>query len=736
MNKPISLLIISLIAVSAQAVDSCVKTLYIDGVFIDEAVADQGLSWPYDRITIGAEGNRWYLYNEYVGQMDEFAVYPGVLSPDRITAHYAAKDSNSAYVAAVSADNPLLWLRFEDAGTGHEDTAANSGSIGIDGEYITTGGDGITQVTGINADSQAIDIPDSGVDGVGHCVDVWDGDGDFSSDLDGDVTVELWFKCTSAGDYLRLFQHNGGWSVMGGYGVEITGPNLLGVMGADTTSYMTTQGDINDGTWHHLVVTYDSTYESPVIGSYPSEVMADSPVLYLRFEQLPLVDSSGNNFWVDSNELVEVHHRPDGAVGNAAWLGGGWVAAANQQTEPVLPTDYDHSYAFSPADITFEFWVCTPQPDEVGPFAYLFHQCEGETENSPGASRYNDGCRMLFGDNRVNPTGYAYAPPGTWPQDTEWHHHVCIWNEIPDTNGYPYQINIRWYRDGILYKNSTYGLSVAKGYLGPEMDHILIGNSGSRDNPGNVPYQQYIDEFAIYPYVLSEQRIEAHYAAWHYVFNNPPVAVAGPNQTAYAFIDRLADVTLDGSTSYDDDNDLLDYYWSWTIDANVYEANGVSPTIQLPVGEHQIELIVDDGIDESEPDYCTVTVIEPIRTNLWLWPRSINCNSRPKRVKTFMFLPKGIELNDVNEGPLIMYPCDVQSKYQRVFRIGHGRYARTVVMAVFDKDEICDYFGTGWHKVEVVGRLQTGRYFYGANIIRIVRPYPHKWPFRRFYNHH
>ncbi len=216
-----------------------------------------------------------------------------------------------------------------------------------------------------------------------------------------------------------------------------------------------------------------------------------------------------------------------------------------------------------------------------------------------------------------------------------------------------------------------------------------------------------------------------------YEFNNQPVAVAGPNQTAYAFINGLADVTLDGSTSYDEEDDPLDYYWSWFVDSNLCEANGISPTIQLPVGEHQIELIVDDGFDDSEPNYCTVTIIEPLKTWLWLWPNTINCNSRPQNVTTFVYLPKGIEPGDVSDEPLTMYPCDMQSKYQRVFRMGRGRYAQTVVMAVFDKDEICDYFGTGWHKVEVAGQLHSGRYFYGANIIKITRPWRRHWPFHR-----
>jgi len=38
--------------------------------------------------------------------------------------------------------------------------------------------------------------------------------------------------------------------------------------------------------------------------------------------------------------------------------------------------------------------------------------------------------------------------------------------------------------------------------------------------------------------------------------NTLPVAAAGPNQTAYAWLDGFADVNLDGSASYDDDNDV------------------------------------------------------------------------------------------------------------------------------------------------------------------------------------
>ena len=93
--------------------------------------------------------------------------------------------------------------------------------------------------------------------------------------------------------------------------------------------------------------------------------------------------------------------------------------------------------------------------------------------------------------------------------------------------------------------------------------------------------------------------------------NHPPVANAGPDQTVYAWIDNIAEVNLDGTGSYDEDGDELIYKWSWTVHGNDYEANGVKPTIDLPVGQHVISLIVNDGIVDSGPDEVVINVTEP-----------------------------------------------------------------------------------------------------------------------------
>ncbi len=262
-------------------------------------------------------------------------------------------------------------------------------------------------------------------------------------------------------------------------------------------------------------------------------------------------------------------------------------------------------------------------------------------------------------------------------------------------------------------------------------------------------------------------------------FNHRPVADAGPNQTVYAWIDGFADVNLDGSGSYDDDNDVLDYYWSWTIDGNTFTSESTdgivnlldfaafakqwpqpenpfadlsiltkawlstpaSPNwnrqcdiappgavlmLELPVGEHIIELIVSDGIDESEPDYCTITVIGAVHGRLMITPRVLEARSKGKWILATLFIPPTPSEEVNTEEPLRLYPGGIEAEHQRFFRYGRPGHSYTIALALFDKQQVIDALGPGRVEVSVVGRFLTGRYFFGSDTIKIIAP-PH-WP--------
>jgi hypothetical protein len=91
--------------------------------------------------------------------------------------------------------------------------------------------------------------------------------------------------------------------------------------------------------------------------------------------------------------------------------------------------------------------------------------------------------------------------------------------------------------------------------------------------------------------------------------NSPPVADAGPDQTVY--MGSL--VTLDGSGSHDVDHDLLTYAWSFISRPTASTATLTNPTTINPsfvvdaLGDYVVQLIVNDGTVNSEPDTVTIT---------------------------------------------------------------------------------------------------------------------------------
>jgi len=112
--------------------------------------------------------------------------------------------------------------------------------------------------------------------------------------------------------------------------------------------------------------------------------------------------------------------------------------------------------------------------------------------------------------------------------------------------------------------------------------------------------------------------------------NQPPVANAGPDQTAEADTPGTpcgASVTLDGSGSSDPDGDALTYTWTGPFPEDGGAATGVNPIVTLPLGPSIITLMINDGTEDSAPDTVDITVQDttpPVITvatePITLWP--------------------------------------------------------------------------------------------------------------------
>ena len=542
-KSELSIMIVMLFGLSLAGVasaDSVKKTLYVDGAQVGTATATEAISFPYPNLTIGSEGNRWFRYNGFVGQIDEFAVYGKVLTDANVAAHFSA--APGGYRAAVNADQPLLYLQFEDACSSDGYHAANSGSADMNSTYI-----GSVALTGSGSGyiGKAA-ILHGATGGTGDCVDVCDTTGTLSLT---DISVEFWLKTTQSSDYPRFFQHNGADTEERSYGAMYSpvGTNAIGLIGGGSTGYI--NRTLNDGNWHHIVVTYDSTIIIP--GPYAAEVMADDPCVYIKFDNPLPVDSSENHYWVgfagrqnlaaikpvagaiggsalylDNRDFNEsgVHQ---GAIGRAyVWNNYGkaqfrsFPDYLNYWDDGVAPDGLDYDvFAFAPGDITFELWFKSDPCVSPDTYAFLFQQIDGMPwDTIPNGQVVEPTAPGLCIDSSSTPPqlrvlgGSEWWYPGaTAPLDGNWHHAVVTYDENEVNPGHDMAVEL--YLDGVRYSTTIVDDVNYRAKLGPEFYLLMIG-SEQNIGYGQNAWAGYIDEFAVYSGVLSAERVATHYAAW------------------------------------------------------------------------------------------------------------------------------------------------------------------------------------------------------------------------------
>lgn len=88
--------------------------------------------------------------------------------------------------------------------------------------------------------------------------------------------------------------------------------------------------------------------------------------------------------------------------------------------------------------------------------------------------------------------------------------------------------------------------------------------------------------------------------------NIPPTAHAGEDQRKKVFCNELAEITLDGSQSFDPNQDD-ELHYSWFSDGGLL-ASGTTPTVQLPAGAYLITLVVRDSAENTSSDEVEITI--------------------------------------------------------------------------------------------------------------------------------
>ncbi len=192
---------------------------------------------------------------------------------------------------------------------------------------------------------------------------------------------------------------------------------------------------------------------------------------------------------------------------------------------------------------------------------------------------------MSFAYNRANPADKRIY---RWLRDT------YQWQEIASIN---------WYLDRatvVATENSLYGLGQA-----PASDPRSVFQS---DDLGRTWQQvasfddadgQCLTVHGNFIYVGTQHDAGSAYL-YRMALNTPPVADAGPDQNVECTDYQETLVALDGSGSYDVDGDPLACEWWVNDDPTPIE--GCEATTLLPISEHQITLVVDDGRDTDDDE--------------------------------------------------------------------------------------------------------------------------------------
>lgn len=222
----------------------------------DPAEAVKGAS----AISIGSYNNTQLGENPYDGAVAEFALYGEMLTPEQISAHYAAGTNalrTASYAAVVLADKPVEFLRLNDPAY---NPVANSGSLGeqADGSLVftadRTAGPRPAALAGFEAGNNAVSL-----DGAKGYVNLNNPAG---LNFTGQITLEAWVQpAATQGNPANIIAHGPPTDDSAEVALRIVDGTTYAVGAWDGADHGATAAipaaDLAGNAWVHLVGTYD-----------------------------------------------------------------------------------------------------------------------------------------------------------------------------------------------------------------------------------------------------------------------------------------------------------------------------------------------------------------------------------------------------------------------------------------------------------------------------------------------
>ena len=141
--------------------------------------------------------------------------------------------------------------------------------------------------------------------------------------------------------------------------------------------------------------------------------------------------------------------------------------------------------------------------------------------------------------------------------------------------------------------------------------------------------------------------------------------------------------------------------------------------ICLPASVHTITLVVNDGIDDSEPEEIVVDARPPVEFSVNCTPKSLNCESNGNWIKAHFTLPAEYSNADIDTSAVCtLEPMGLQTHQ---LHLSNNEQGQGTLSMTFDRVAFCDLQPSlGFLQLTPTGRLTNGQYFYANDEIRIL----------------